>query len=174
MKVNNLKHHVKNLAGCAGRIFGQDAMIFDSLSKVHKHMERRETSCSYEFRQENFFEGSFLDKLNRRLHRFLDYWAGGIESEIDTKKLDTADMLDQVEMKEYHAKVPGWIPTILKSRKQHPDEDGRSGGHGGGGNRDDGGGHGKKSRQFIGDDCKNENWQRFHLPRMQTCTQWII
>ena len=63
MKTPELKHHMKNIAGVAGRILGQHSIAHKSLKGVAAHIEKKETSYNYEFRQEKLFGGNFMDKV---------------------------------------------------------------------------------------------------------------
>ena len=153
MKTSDLKHQMKNISGIAGRIMGEDAMVHTSLLQVSNHIEKKETSYNYEFKQDKLFGGNFMDRVNWRMHRFFDSCASGDVSIIDTDKLDFSDMLEQVERREYVAKSPAWIRKLLKKKeKKNEDGDGYEGRNRGGG----GGGRGTnrergdrdKRRQF--------------------------
>jgi len=150
MKTQELRHHVKNYAGVAGRTFGKDSVAHTSLKKIVSHISKYETSYNYEFRQEKLFGGNFLDRINWRYHRFLDSCASGDVENIDLKKLDFNDMLEQVERREYHTKVPSWIRKMMKKKeKKHGDHDRHQRGSGGGG----GGGRGsERTRRQFGSD----------------------
>ena len=41
-KAQDIKYHIKNFAGITGRCFGEESLLFQSLLKIVKHMERRE------------------------------------------------------------------------------------------------------------------------------------
>ena len=81
------------------------------------HIEDKETSYNYKFKQVKLFGGSFLDRISWRFHRFLDSCASGIPSDINTKKLDFSDMLEQVERRESQTKVPSWVRRIIKKKE---------------------------------------------------------
>ena len=117
MKVPCLKHHFKNYSGCAGRILGKHSQAHRSLKKFSKHIEAKETSYQYEFKQDKLFGGSLLDKVNWRFNRFLDSCAHGDADKIDTNKLDFDDIMEQVERREFNTKVPIWIKKLVKSKK---------------------------------------------------------
>ena len=141
MKASDLKHHAKNFAGMAGKMFGQTSVQHHSLKQIQTHIEEREVSYNYEFKQDPLFGGNFLDRANWRYHRFLDSCASGDPDAIELDKLDFSDMLQQVERREYNSKVPSWITKLIKSCEQKPfpsndygDRYNRGGG-GGGGNR---------------------------------------
>ena len=106
MKVPELKHAMKNFAGLSGRIFGQTSVQYHKLKKIQTHIEEREISYNYEFKQDSLFGGNFLDRVNWRYHRFLDSCASGDLDDIELDKLDFSDMLQQVERREYNSKVP--------------------------------------------------------------------
>ena len=118
MKTQELKHHIKNFAACAGRCLGQRSIAYDSLLEVAEHIEKKETAYNYEFKQEPLFGGNFLDKLSWRFHRFLDSCAFGDESKIDSKKLVFADMMEEVERREYTGKTPAWIRKLTKKKEE--------------------------------------------------------
>ena len=67
--------------------------------------------------------------MNWRFHRFLDSCASGVAADIDTKKLDFSNMLEQVERREYQTKVPSWIKKIMKKNEGTPSGDEDKGGH---------------------------------------------
>ena len=121
---------------------GEDAMVHTSLLQISNHIEKKETSYNYEFKQDKLFGGNFMDRVNWRMHRFFDSCASGDVSNIDTDKLDFSDMLEQVKRREYVAKSPAWIRKLLKKEKKNEDGDGYEG-HGRGGGR---GGRGKRER----------------------------
>ena len=112
MRTPELRYRVKNYKGCIGRLLGQNPMAFKGLTTIYNHIEDKEMSYNYESKQEKLFGGSFLNRMNWRFHRFLDSCANGVVSEIDIKKLDFSDMLEQVERREYQTKVPSWIRKI--------------------------------------------------------------
>ena len=105
MKASDLKHHAKNFAGMAGRMFGQTSVQHHKLKQIQIHIEEREVSYNYEFKQDPLFGGNFLDRVNWRYHRFLDSCASGDPDAIELDKLDFSDMLQQVERREYNSKV---------------------------------------------------------------------
>ena len=160
MKTPELKHAMKNIAGVTGRILGQHSIAHVSLKRVADHIEKKETSYNYEFRQEKFFGGNFMDKVNWRLHRFFDSCASGDVTEIDTTKLDFSDMLEQVERREYHTKVPTWIRKLMKKKERKPGRDQPIGkGHGGGGGGGRNGGEEKTRRQFGNESDRSKKIQ---------------
>ena len=148
MKTQELKHHSKNYAGVAGRTFGKDSITHISLKIIVAHIEKYETSYNYEFRQEKLFGGNFLDRVNWRFRCFLDSCASGDVDNIDMKKLDFQDILEQVERREYHTKVPAWIRQMMKKKeKKHGDRDRHQRGGGGGG-------YEQKTRRQFGTDSE--------------------
>ena len=46
----------------------------------------------------------------------MDSCASREAEDIDTKKLDFSNMLEQVERREYQTKVPDWIRKIMKKK----------------------------------------------------------
>ena len=72
MKVHCLKHRIKNYSGCAGRVLGEHSVAHNSLKYLAENIDNKETSYTYEFKQEKLFGGSILDKINWRFHRFLN------------------------------------------------------------------------------------------------------
>ena len=62
MKTQDLKHHIKNFAACAGRYLGQRSMTYLSLLNVANHIEKKETTYNYKYKQEPLFGGNVLDK----------------------------------------------------------------------------------------------------------------
>jgi hypothetical protein len=46
-----LRHHVRNITAVAGRCMGEHSLIYESLSKLEKHVQDMEMSYQYEFRQ---------------------------------------------------------------------------------------------------------------------------
>ena len=157
MKTSELRYHVKNYRGCAGRLLGQKSLAYESLSSIFDHIEDKETSYNYEFKRDTLFGGSFLDRVNWRFHRFLDSCASGVPSDIDTKKLDFSDMLEQVERREYQTKIPSCIRKIMKKKETSTTpEDNKiidSGGGSGGGQG--GGGH-RKCQESRGNGCTKQ------------------
>ena len=61
MKSQELRHHVRNITGLAGRCFGEDSVLFKNLWKVTTHIDEREVSYCYEFRQDKLSGGNLLD-----------------------------------------------------------------------------------------------------------------
>ena len=106
MKVPCLKYHFKNYSGCAGRILGKHSQAHCSLKQFYKHIEAKETSCQYEFKQNRLFGGSLLDKVNWRFNRFLGSCAHGDVEKINTNKLDFDNIMEQVKIREFNNKVP--------------------------------------------------------------------
>ena len=158
MEPQELKHHMKNFTGMAGRLLGEDSMAHSSLTAITAHIEANETSYNYEFRQEKLFGGNFLDRVNWRFHRFLGSCTNGDAKNIDTAKLDFTDMLEQIERREYHTKVPSWIRKIMKKKeKKSSDRDTKR--HGGGGG---GGGEEKTRRQFGTDSDRSKKIANAH------------
>ena len=121
MKTQDLKHHVKNIAGLAGRCFGDSSILYQSLQSIADHIEEKEISYNYEFRQESLFGGNFLDRIHWRMHRFFDSCASGNHELIDLDKLDFSDILQQVERREYICKVPHWITRLMKLKEKKTD-----------------------------------------------------
>ena len=156
MKTADLKHHVKNFKGCVGRIFGQSSMIFDCFEKLQHHIEDHETRYDYEYKQDKLFGGSFLDRVNWRIHRFLDSCACGDASKIDTKKLCFEDMMEQVERREFQSKVPAWIKKIMKKKEPPPHDEGDKNKNTGGGSRNGM----DKRRRFQEGDNRNQRGGR--------------
>ena len=124
----DLRHHVKNYAALLARCFGEDSRVHMAIKKISTHMEKKEMAYTYEFRQEKLFGGHFLDRINRRVHRFLDSCAKGEIKEVDVNKLEFDDLLEQLENFEYNTKVPAWIRTLLKKRGSDSYDDTNSGG----------------------------------------------
>ena len=93
-------------------------MIHHKLKEIATHIEAREISYNYKFKQDPLFGGKFLDKINWRIHRFLDSYASGDPDDIELDKLDISDMLTRVERRKYNAKVPSWITKLIKERDQ--------------------------------------------------------
>ena len=102
VKTQDLREHIKNYAGLAGRIFGQSPMLHINLREVFDDIDDQQIFYNFEFHQDNYFEGTFLDKLNWRVHRFLDSCASGTPSKMDSKRFDFKEMLDEVERREYN------------------------------------------------------------------------
>ena len=73
------------------------------------HTERKEVAYNYEFKQETLFGDSFLDRIHRRMHRFLESCTGGDPEKINLRKLDYGHILEAVKCKEFSLKVSGWI-----------------------------------------------------------------
>jgi len=144
MKVPCLRHHVKNYSGAAGRIFGEHSVAHMSLKGIAAHIESKETSYAYEFKQDKLFGGSLLDKIGWRFNRFLDSCAHGDPDKIDIHKLDFSDIMEQVERREYNSKIPSWIRKLVKkqeaSKKTSFERDPGYGQEGGGNNGGGGGG----------------------------------
>ena len=77
VKTQDLRQHVKNIAGLAAICFGKESMLFHCLKEVENHIEYNEISYSYEFLQDSMFGGSLLDRIHWRMHRFFDSCAHG-------------------------------------------------------------------------------------------------
>ena len=43
MKTDSLKHHIKNYAGSAGRLFGQHSMLYTRLKELWVHIDSRDS-----------------------------------------------------------------------------------------------------------------------------------
>ena len=141
-----LRHHVRNITAVAGRCMGEHSLIYESLSKLEKHVQDMEMSYQYEFRQDPLFGGNFLDLMNWQMHRFLESCASGEESRIDTSLLDFSEMMHQVERRQFPTKSPAWITRLMKKREAQKDlhrNTKTGGGWGGDTNR------GTKRRQFT-------------------------
>ena len=59
LKTQDLKHHFKKIAVLSGLCLGSDSLLFQNLQDVVKHIEEKELSYDYEFRQERLFGGNF-------------------------------------------------------------------------------------------------------------------
>ena len=118
----DLKHHIKNYTGCAGRCFGQESVLYMNLHKVLDHIEDNETCYTYEFREESLFGGHLLDRINYRVHKFLESCASGDKENINVQKIDFSDYLDQIENREYRTKIPVWISGLMKRRSSSSSE----------------------------------------------------
>jgi len=118
MKPQELKYHMKNISGIPGRMLGKDSMAHNSLKRITEHIESKVISYNYEFHQEKLFGGKLLDRINWHFHRSLDSCTSGDVTDIDTAKLDFTDMLEQVERREYHTKVPAWIRKLMKKKEK--------------------------------------------------------
>ena len=126
---------MKNIAGLSARYLGSDLLIYQSLKDVADHIEKREISYNYEFRQDKMFGRNFLDRVHWRMHRFFDSCAMGDPDQIDLDKLDFYDILQQVERREYNCKVPSWLQKFIKLQEKTAQgnmEGGAGGGAGGG------------------------------------------
>ena len=77
MNSRDLGHHVRNWARLAELCFGDGYLLHQSLVDVADHIWRREVAYNYEFRQEKWFGGSFLDRIHWRTYRFLESCARG-------------------------------------------------------------------------------------------------
>ena len=88
-----------------------------SLKGIAAHIESKETSYAYEFKQDKLFGGSLLDKIGWRFNRFLDSCAHGDPDKIDIHKLDFSDIMEQVERREYNSKIPSWIRKLVKKQE---------------------------------------------------------
>lgn len=64
VKTSELRHHIKTYRGCVGRILGQKSLVFVSFTTIYDHIEEKETSYNYEFKQDKLFGGNFLDRIN--------------------------------------------------------------------------------------------------------------
>ena len=64
MKTQELKHQMKNIAGLSDRCLGSSSLLYASLEDVAEHIEKREISYNYEFRQDKMFGGIFLDQIH--------------------------------------------------------------------------------------------------------------
>ena len=155
MKTSDLKHHIKIFKGCVGRIFGQSSMIFECCEKLQHHIEDHETRYDYEYKQEKLFGGSFLDRVNWRIHRFLDSCACGDTDRIDMKKLSFEDMMEQVERREFQTKVPAWIRKIMKKKENTQIDEGDKPQ-----NTSGGGGDNNNRRRRFQENNRNERSQR--------------
>ena len=118
MKTQDLRHHMKNIAGLSGRCFGVDSLLHQGLKDVATHIESKELQYNYEFRQDRLFGGNFLDRIHWRMHRFFDSCAAGINDKIDVEKLDFSDILQQVERREYNCKPPAWVSKLIAKREK--------------------------------------------------------
>ena len=176
MKVPCLRHHVKNYSGAAGRIFGEHSIAHMSLKGIAAHIESKETSYAYEFKQDKLFGGSLLDKIGWRLNRFLDSCAHGDPDKIDIHKLDFSDIMEQVERREYNSKIPSWIKKLVKkqeaSKKPSFERDpgyGQEGGgnNGGGGGGGGGGGNGRQKRRQFNNNNDNNRSRRIMNPNVK-------
>ena len=120
MTAQDLRHHVKNIAGLAGRCLGQSSAIHIALRLLAEHIEDNENEYNYEFHQESLFGGHLLDKIHWRVHKFFDSCARGDEGKIDLGKLNFTEM--QIEQRDWITKIPSWIRKLTK-RKESKDKD---------------------------------------------------
>ena len=181
VRSQDLKHHIKNLAGLAGRCLGQDCILHRNLKELAEHVEDQETAYNYEFRQERLFGGHVLDKSHWGINKFLDSCANGNPDHIQTRRIDWTGLMDQIESREFVTKIPSWIRKLVKKREGKPQEAPNGRGAGGGGREDL---SGQKRRQFnqqegrrakifnsnIMDECKlkkNELLRTFFTPQTQ-------
>ena len=182
LKTQDLKHHVKNIAVLSGLCLGGDSLLFQNLQDVAKHIEEKELSYDYEFRQERLFGGNFLDRLHWRIHRFFDSCASGDAQKVDLDKLDFTDVLNQIEKREYICKVPSWITSLMKKRESNRIEGnnrhsnfggygvGHGGGHGGGRHGGNcGRGRGRNQRRSFISDQGGEQGRSIRIPNPTPC-----
>ena len=64
MKVHFLEHHIKNYSGYAGRVLAEHSVAHMSLKSLAEHIDHKETSYAYEFKQDKLFGESILDKIS--------------------------------------------------------------------------------------------------------------
>ena len=95
-------------------MIGQDCVLFLSLTKIWRHIEAKETRYKYEFRQDKFFGGSLLEKVDWRVHRFFESCAHGDSSRICLDYADFNDVMTQVEEREFICKTPMWLKKLTK------------------------------------------------------------
>ena len=126
-------------------------MIHHKLKEKATHIEAREISYNYEFKQDTLFGGKFLERINRRMHRVLGSCASDDPDDIELDKFDFSDMLTQVERRDYNAKVPSWITKLIKQREQKSSPSNDYSHRGGGGGGGDGGGDGDSKRCSFND-----------------------
>ena len=122
-KAQDIKHHIKNFAGIAGRCFGEDSLLFQSLQKIVKHMERREPRYQYKLRQNALFGGHLLDKINWRVHQFLDSCAGREAEELEIDLLDFSEMVYQIDRRDWVTMAPSWMNKLVKKKEKRPVEE---------------------------------------------------
>ena len=127
MKAQDLRQQVRNIAGLAGRCFGSESMLYNSLKELEEHIDYHDVEYSYEFIQDRLFEGSILDRIHWRMHRFFDSCAYGDKNKVDVERLNFSDILQQVEKREYTFKAPMWLSTLVKSREKKPQVTGGGG-----------------------------------------------
>jgi hypothetical protein len=96
MNTNDLKHHIKNIAGIAGRCMGQQSMLHVKLQKLWVHIQHKENSYTYQFCQERLFGGCFLDKIDWRMHRFLESCSDGDKDDITIEHINFSSLKEQV------------------------------------------------------------------------------
>lgn len=60
MKTQEFKHQTKNIAGLAGHYFGFRSLLHASLKDAAEHVESKEISYNYEFRQDQLFGRKIL------------------------------------------------------------------------------------------------------------------
>ena len=101
----------------SGRCFGEDSVLYRNLKYLSDHVEDNENEYNYEFRQEKLFDGDLVDKIHYKIQRFFDSCAGGDPSQLNLKKIDFREIMDQIEEGKYYAKVPAWLRKLVKKRE---------------------------------------------------------
>ena len=64
MKTQDMCHHVKNIAGLAGRCLGWEYLLHQVLKDVAVYIKSKELQYNYEFRQDILFGGNFPDRIH--------------------------------------------------------------------------------------------------------------
>ena len=66
-----------------------------------------------------------LDRLHYQMHRFFDTCASGYSERIDLERINFVDILDSVQRRQYHCKVPACLAKLVRQRERKPGMGGR-------------------------------------------------
>ena len=116
--VHELHHCIWNCADIISVIFGEDSKLHDLYNETATHIRTREKSYALEFKENVYFGASFLDKLHRKTHKFIQLCAGGETVDIDTRTLQFDHVLESIEEREYFGKTPPWVRVLKSTNKQ--------------------------------------------------------
>ena len=60
------------------------------------------------------------DRSHYQMHRFFDTCASGFPERIDLERINFVDILDSVQRRQYHCKVPAWLAKLVRQRERKP------------------------------------------------------
>jgi len=111
-------HMVKNFHRLIVIVAGQESIFAQKISGLQEHARDHER-CYKDLEKDNYyFYASVLDHVHRRSQHYIHSASFGLVSKLKQRKLDFADMLDEIEDGDYIPVKPKWLKTSPPANKK--------------------------------------------------------